>query len=198
MSRLNTLSIAIMASLVSANALASAETDSIFTFFDTDKNNQISLKEFKTGGMDSEGDAWNQGLSTVCTEKTLSMVEPELTETFKHLDDNKDKQVSREEFAKNANRIYDEYWQASFKEADKDNNKHLSRKEYEAQAGQYVKRLKESYQQDKVPVECKADVEYWQAYYTQIDSYVGESFVYLDNNKDNKLNFNEYIGEHLR
>jgi len=198
MSRLNTLSIAIMASLVSANALASAETDNIFTFFDTDKNNQISLKEFKTGGMDSEGDAWSEGLSTVCTEKTLSLVEPELIETFKHLDDNKDKQVSREEFAKNANRIYDEYWQASFKEADKNNDKHLDRKEYEAQAGKYVKRLKESYQQDKVPVECKADVEYWEGYYTQIDNYVDESFGYLDANKDNKLDFNEYIGNHLR
>lgn len=187
-----------IATVASSNVLASAETDSMFTAFDSDKNNQLSLQEFKNGGMDSEGDSWSEGLSTVCTTKSLKMVEPELIKTFELMDDNKDKKLSRDEFNKKGETVYNDYWNTSFKQADSDKNNMLSMKEYKKQASGYIERLKESYQDKNIPVECKADMEYWQGYYSEANKYVDESFQYLDHNNDKKLSFDEYVGKHFK
>ncbi|WP_375753219.1 EF-hand domain-containing protein [Vibrio sp. HN007] len=184
--------------LMAGSALASPIADSMFDYFDTDKNNELTMEEFKNSGVDTEGEHWNQQLSKVCTEKTLKMVEPDLVKTFKALDQNNDKIVTRKEFTENGEKEYSAYWKASFEEADKNKDKFLSKEEYLAQANKYVNKLKESYADKNIPVECKADMEYWQGYYENINQYAEYSFDYLDDNEDNKLSFEEYIGQHLR
>lgn len=186
-----------IATVTSCNVFASAQTDSMFTEFDSNKDNQLSLQEFKNGGLDSEGDSWSAGLSSVCTTKSLQMVEPELIKTFELMDENKDKKLSRDEFNKKGETVYNDYWKTSFKQADSDKNNMLSMKEYKDQASGYIKRLEDSYQDKNIPVECKADMEYWQGYYSEANKYVDESFQYLDDNKDKTLTFDEYLGKHF-
>lgn len=178
-------------------SVVAAPADTMFDYFDTDKNGELTMEEFKNSGVDTEGEHWNQELSKVCTEKTLEMVEPDLVKTFKALDKNNDNKVTRKEFIENGEKEYNSYWKASFKEADKNKDKSLSKEEYLTQANAYVEKLKQNYSDKNIPTECKADMEYWQGYYENINEYAEYSFDYLDESKDKKLSYEEYAGQHL-
>ncbi|AIW21939.1 EF-hand domain-containing protein [Vibrio coralliilyticus] len=184
--------------LLSFNLIAAPAVDEMFDYFDTDKNGSLNIQEFKNGGVDAEGEHWNQGLSKVCSEKTLQVAEPELVKTFKQLDKDGNSQVSKSEFTKQGTVIYNAYWQASFDKADTNSDKFLVKDEYLKQANAYVEKLKTQYADANIPVECKADMEYWQEYYQNLNQYAAYAFDYLDNNADKKLSYQEYIGEHLR
>lgn len=193
-----TFSLPLTLLVTSVSVSAAPNTNEMFKYFDLDKNNELTLKEFQNAGVDSEGSDWSKDLSSVCSEKVLKMVEPELITTFNLLDENNDKKVTPKEFHENSVKAYDDYWQVSFKKADTNNDKLLSNQEYIKQANQFVVKLKESYEDANVPVECKADVEYWQGYYQGLNNYADDSFDYLDDNKDKQLSYVEYIGNHLR
>ena len=190
------MSLAISAA-ITGTGHAADQSESMFTLFDINKNNQLTLQEFRDGGLDSEGVEWAKGLSTVCTENTLKQIEPVLVKQFKVLDKDNSGTISRAEFTKQGDRVYNEYWQASFKTADGDNNSKLSSGEYVKQYTDYIATLKEAYAGNKIPTECKADVEYWSEYYKGLNQYAAVSFQYLDANSDQTLDLPEYKGTHL-
>jgi len=181
----------------SHTAFSSPQSEAMFDLFDADKNGEVTMAEYRNGGMDAEGGDWANGLSTVCTEHTLKSVEPELMKSFALLDADKNKVISRNEFVQNGEKIYEEYWNASFKEADGDKNGNLSKAEFQKQATTYLDTLKKSYADNKIPTECKADVEYWNSYYEGMSQYTDMAFGYLDQNSDGNLSYPEYKGTHL-
>lgn len=178
-------------------AFSSPQSEAMFDLFDADKNGEVTMAEYRNGGMDAEGGDWANSLSTVCTEHTLKSVEPELMTSFALLDADKNKVISRNEFVQNGEKIYEEYWNASFKEADGDKNGNLSKTEFQKQATTYLDTLKKSYADNKIPTECKADVEYWNSYYEGMSQYTDMAFGYLDQNSDGNLSYPEYKGTHL-
>lgn len=178
-------------------AQASPQSEAMFDLFDSDKNGEVTMAEYRNGGMDAEGGDWANGLSTVCTEHALKSVEPDLIKSFDLLDADNNKVISRSEFVQNGEKIYDEYWNASFKDADGDNNGNLSKAEFKKQATNYLETLNKSYAENKIPTECKADVEYWSSYYQGMSQYTDMAFGYLDQNSDNTLSYAEYKGTHL-
>ncbi len=191
------IGVILAATTLSETSLAGPQSAIMFDIFDTDKNQKLSMAEYRNGGMDAEGMNWAQGLSSVCTEHTLKTAEPELIESFRMLDSDKDKTISREEFITNGERVYEEYWSASFKQADSNKDKALSKSEYKSQAQSYVQQLRNAYTSDKIPTECRADVEYWSTYYEGLEKYIDQSFYYLDLNSNNSLTYAEYKGTHL-
>lgn len=191
------LSTAVLLGMTAVTATAAPQSEMMFNVFDTDKNGEISMTEYRNGGMDAEGGNWSEGLSTVCTEHVLKSAEPQLIESFTLLDSDKDKKISRTEFLKNGENIYNQYWNTSFKEADGDNNGKLSRGEFKQQTSTYVETLKKSYANKAIPTECKADMEYWSTYYQQMNQYIDMAFGYLDQNSDGTLSYPEYKGTHL-
>jgi len=188
---------ALAVSTLAVSSLASADSANLFSFFDTDKNGELSFQEYRNGGVDAEGQDWSKGLSNVCSEYVLKEVEPELTKGFAQLDTDNNKVISKAEFVKNGDKVYDEYWQASFKDADKNNDKLLSKPEYKTQAQNHLTTLEKAYADKEIPNQCKADVEYWKTYYQGLEQYIDPSFSYLDGNGDNKLSYDEYIGKNL-
>lgn len=90
--------------LLSTSISAAPLADSMFDLMDSDKNGDISMQEFNTAGIDSEGTEWSQGLSKVCTEKVLKIATPDLVETYKLLDKNGDDKITREELSKQEHR----------------------------------------------------------------------------------------------
>lgn len=187
----------ISSALMSGTATAAPLTDSMFNIFDADKNGELSMQEYRNGGLDGEGGEWSQGLSKVCTEHTLKAAEPELISSFKQIDDNNDNKITREEFQTNGQRIYNDYWKASFKQADRDNDQQLTLGEFERQTKNYLSKLEDEYAGGKIPTECKADMEYWNDYYKGMAQYIPVGFKYLDADGDKRLTFTEYKGTHL-
>ena len=188
---------ALAISTLGASSLVNADSARLFSFFDTDKNGELSFQEYRNGGVDAEGQDWSKGLSNVCSEYVLKQVEPDLTKGFAQLDTDSNKVISKAEFVRNGDKVYDEYWQASFKDADKNNDKLLSKPEYKTQAQNYLTTLEKAYADKAIPSQCQADVEYWKAYYQGLEQYIDPSFSYLDGNGDNKLSYDEYIGKNL-
>lgn len=187
----------LLASVIGESALANTLSDQMFQVFDKNKNGELTMQEFRNGGMDAEGMNWSEGLSEVCTEHTLKAAEKDLITTFKLLDANNDKKISKAEFSSNGDRVYDEYWKASFRQADTNGDNYLSNGEFRQQANSYIKKLETAYQMNKIPGECKADVEYWTEYYKGMEQYVDTAYQYLDQNSDNRMTYDEYLGSHL-
>jgi Ca2+-binding EF-hand superfamily protein len=178
-------------------AIAGDTSEAMYRLLDRDANGKVTMKEFRNGGMDAEGMDWSEGLSTVCTEHTLKAAEKDLGATFEALDADNNKSISLAEFRVHGERLYNDYWRESFRLADSNKDNRLSGSEFGAQANRYIRDLEQAYQMNKIPTECKADIEYWSEYYQGMAQYVPVGFQYLDQNGDQQLSYDEYRGTHL-